>query len=94
MLGKLARIGSHLIIDKMTVLDRDRITIQRVSPVLFEASFPKWYLSEDKLIRQAAPLRCAQTWDLPEYLAPLDGEPRNLHRGFLFKRDRATAGAA
>lgn len=84
-LRELQQVAPFLIVDRVPLLDRDRITVQKVHPALFAASFPKWYLSRERFLA-ALDMRLVMEWDLPGYLAPLDGTPQDLHHGFLFEK--------
>ncbi len=65
----------------MPLWDRDRLTVQRVNPSLFKASFPCWVFSRERFASAIpAPV---MSWDLPGYAMPLDGRPLELHKGFL-----------
>lgn len=80
-LRDLLRLASFVILDKVPLWDRDRLTVQRVNPSLFKASFPCWVFSRERFASAIpAPV---MSWDLPGYAMPLDGRPLELHKGFL-----------
>ena len=65
---------------------RDRLTVQRVSPSYYDASYPAWFLGERKwlpLIEESFVIR--RRWDVPEDSLFLDGH-RVVNRGLLLER--------
>lgn len=72
----------HIIVDITTVHEEnnDRITIQRVPPSIYAASYPTWFFSEQKFIRffEAKGYRLVSDWDLPYQI--------NIgkHKGYFF----------
>lgn len=79
----------YIIIDRTTFLlsDSDRLTVQVIPPEIYEASYPCWFLSVNKVLRMIL-----QKYDLvvdfPVYAEPLEvpGVTEGRFLGFLFKK--------
>lgn len=74
----------YVIIDRTGFVagDQDRLTVQRVPPTIYQASYPAWFLSEAKLLRLfsadyelKADFSCNDQANIPSYF-----------KGFLFVR--------
>ncbi len=88
-LDRLCALDSRfLILDKVPLLDRDRLTVQNVHPSVFgeDVSFPAFFFSDSRFRSRFAPRRVAMEWDLPGYSALLDGKPADVYRGFVLER--------
>ncbi|MBL7848593.1 MAG: methyltransferase, TIGR04325 family [Cyclobacteriaceae bacterium] len=85
-LGELVKLRApFLIVDKMPFLvegDKDRLTIQRVDPAIYPASYPAWFFNE-------ARFRDFMSKNF-ETVAEFPNEDRanlpSVFKGFLFKR--------
>ena len=79
----------HVIIDRtgFVTRGRDRLTVQRVPPAIYEASYPCWFLDRESLLRDFAggwSVRCE--WTNPDEV-DIDAE----HRGMILERNRPCA---
>lgn len=74
----------HILIDITTVheQDFDRITIQRVPPSIYEASYPAWFFSDSKLINffEKNGYKLISDWSMPYQI--------NIgkHKGYFFTK--------
>lgn len=72
----------NIIIDITTIHeeDSDRITIQRVPPSIYEASYPAWFFSESKFIHffELKGYKLVNDWNLPNQIN------MGKHKGFFF----------
>jgi putative methyltransferase (TIGR04325 family) len=86
---RLTSISSrYMIVTRLPLFrgPRDRLTVQRVSPSYYDASYPAWFLGEEKwlpLIEQQFVIR--RRWDVPEDHLLLDGQSV-INRGLLLER--------
>lgn len=85
MIRTLSRCASYLAIDRLPLIDRDRLTIQRVDPALFSGSFPAWFLSENRFRSETRDFLTVMEWGLEHHSVQLDGALISPFRGFLFK---------
>lgn len=78
--------SAWLIIDRMALVDtpRDRLTVQDTTGV-YDARFPAWFLSRERIDAALAGWELLLNWVLDEHWN-LDGEPIP-HRGYLFRRE-------
>ena len=76
----------HLIIDNtfFNYVDRDRITVQKVPPSIYTATYPCWFLSYDKLKKLVAGNYIIVSEHFNDSKILLDGYPVQ-YRGFLAK---------
>ena len=76
----------HIIIDNtfFNYEDKDRITIQKVPPSIYPASYPCWFLSYKKLLEVIADKYSIVSEHLNESKIFLDGKPIQ-YKGFLAK---------
>lgn len=74
-----------IIIDRTPFLKKgsDRITVQKVPPEIYEASYPAWFFSEEKFLRHFS-----GKYELIADFDSLDRAdiPSSRFRGFIFKR--------
>lgn len=67
--------------------DKDRITIEKVWPEVYEASYPCWFFSETKFL-EFFNKKYELIEDFKGYVGeviPIDGIPQAGYKGFLFK---------
>lgn len=85
----LATDASFLLIDRTPLIedDIDRILVQKVSPRVYEASYPMWALSRKKLLSGLAPNWSLQaTTPAPEGKQPVRGMGNIQFEGLIFIR--------
>jgi len=81
-----------ILIDRTAFIDEgpDRITIQRVWPSVYEASYPAWFFEQDGFVShfsKAYSLRASFESYVPgEGIMEIDHRPAGYSRGFCFKR--------
>ena len=80
--------GHYMVVTRCPLIpgSRDRLTVQRVPPSYYDASYPAWFLGEDKwlpLIERNFIIR--RRWSVPEDRLFLDGH-RVMNQGFLLER--------
>jgi putative methyltransferase (TIGR04325 family) len=85
----LAKKAHFVILDRLPLcenLESDRLTIQRVNPSIYAASYPAWFLSERKFNNscQEYGLELILRWDVPEDKVFLDGN-EIIYSGLLYK---------
>lgn len=76
-LSRYAAMGEHVILTRCPLIDRDRLTVQRVPN---GGSYPAWFLSEKRVL-EALPGIIAQ-WEVPQDTVVLGGESV-VYRGML-----------
>lgn len=85
-LGELIKLSaSFIIVDKMPFLlegDKDRLTIQRVDPAIYPASYPAWFFNESKF-REFMSKDFETVAEFPN--ADRANVP-SVFKGFIFKR--------
>ena len=74
-----------LVIDRMPILDQRRLTVQRVPPDYYDASYPAWFVGPE-FLQHFEGWSLVMEWDLPDHAAWLDGKPVYCYRGFMFER--------
>jgi putative methyltransferase (TIGR04325 family) len=88
---------TFLLLDRFPLVDlpRDRLTVQRVPPTIYRASYPAWFFSEQRWrgLFQDAGLMLRSQWHSPEDQARL-GDLAVSFLGFLLERGSQTAPAA
>lgn len=64
----------HLIVARLPLIDRDRLTAHRVDPRLFNASHPAWFMAQEtyEAATRGLGLKPVIAWDYPEYRVQLD----------------------
>lgn len=78
---------AYIIVDNMPFLDNgsDRITIQKVSPKVYQASYPCWFLNREKILRFFSP-----DYELvADFQSPLSitlDRKTISYEGFMFKK--------
>jgi len=85
---KLAERAPFCLINRLPLIpsDEDRLTIQRVPPSIYTASYPFWFFSEKLFLRTVeATHRILMRWDVPQDKYFLDGKAV-LNCGVLLKR--------
>ncbi len=73
----------YLIIDRTPFLEKgnDRITVQKVDPKIYEASYPAWFFNQDKFMRFFS-----ETYDLIADFESQDrANIRSYFKGFILK---------
>ena len=84
-IAKLKALGArYFVADRIPILQRARLTVQRVPPEIFEASFPAWFFGPE-FTDAFSDMKLALEWELPEHPAFLDGAAVHCYRGFLFE---------
>jgi putative methyltransferase (TIGR04325 family) len=76
-----------LLIDRTPLIsaDADRLTVQKVPPRIYEASYPAWFLSRSKLLRTVSP-----KYELKEEYSCEDrANIPSEYKGLIFKRKAA-----
>jgi putative methyltransferase (TIGR04325 family) len=74
------------VFDKVPLLVRDRITVQRVDPSLFDASFTCWIMAKDRFLEETSGLEMRMSWEMPDYASWIDGTAEHINHGFVFER--------
>ncbi len=78
----------HIIVDRTSFLlaDEDRLTIQKVSPKIYKASYPAWFLNIDKFMQFFR-----SQYDLLIEFDALDKSnlPKSAFKGFIFTRKKS-----
>jgi len=91
-LEKLAKIApEYIIFDRTSLVNSgdDRLTVQRVHPSVYEASYPAWFFSKEKLLGHFEHYTCIA--EFPSYIESevvlyIDGKPQAGDKGFFLKR--------
>ena len=92
-LSELAEIApAFIIFDRTSLIDTgaDRLTVQRVHPSIYEASYPAWFFEREKLLAHFDHYTCLA--EFPSYIASettllIDGKPQAKDMGFFLKRN-------
>lgn len=84
-LRALAACAPYLVIDRLPLIERDRLTIQRVDPTLFDGAFPAWFLSETRFRAETSRFDVVMSWTVPSHRVSLGGAEIEPFKGFLFK---------
>jgi putative methyltransferase (TIGR04325 family) len=69
----LAGLGSHwLLLDRLPLIDgpRDRLTVQTVPPTLYDARYPAWFLSRERLDAELTGWSRRLHWQAVERIGP------------------------
>ena len=78
----------HIIVDRTSFLlnDQDRLTVQKVSPKIYNASYPAWFLSINKFKQIFRP-----KYDLLIEFEALGKSnlPKSVFKGFIFSRKKS-----
>jgi putative methyltransferase (TIGR04325 family) len=83
----LLRGFEFMIFDRTTFLkNRDRLTVQKVRPGIYEASYPAWFLNEEKFLKE-----CGEKYDLWAEFDSLAGQiplagDETYEKGYIFKK--------
>lgn len=90
MLERYGRLGTHLIVTRMLLNSgSDRLTVQTVPG---QASYPAWFLSEDRFL-SALPGRLLMRWSVPQDRLTLDGQTVT-GQGFIIEVDQINSKSA
>jgi putative methyltransferase (TIGR04325 family) len=85
LLAEIARRGfGHVLIDRTGFVSGrgDRLTVQRVPPAIYDASYPCWFFQKEGLLRSLGPnYRAVAEWPSSDAV-DIDAE----FRGFLLER--------
>jgi putative methyltransferase (TIGR04325 family) len=89
-LASVLRKGFPMIVVDRTPLipgSRDRLTVQRVPPSVYPASYPAWFFSRDRFLDEfrAGYELCAE-FDALAGRIPLSGGVTAVDKGFIFRR--------
>lgn len=73
-----------LVFDKMPLSaeGRDRITLQRVSPAIYKATYPAWFFDREKLLAFLEPAYQS----VAEFNCPVEANIPSTFKGFIFRR--------
>ena len=88
LLKKIINYGlEFIIIDRTAFIkgDKDRLTIQKVSPKIYKASYPAWFFSETKFLKYFE-----EEYKLIEEFEALGKDMANIpsrYKGFIFRRE-------
>ena len=76
---------TYIIIDRTPFINNDdRITIQKVHPNIYNASYPSWFFNENKLLK-----KFTQNYELiTDFETPDKANIKSVFKGFLFKLKR------
>lgn len=86
VLEKVQSLGFEFILfDRTPLLEKggDRITVQEVSPKIFPASYPCWFLNQEKFLNAMA-VRYVFVADFESFEKPVF--ENSVFKGFIFKR--------
>ena len=74
-----------LIFDKMplSVEGRDRITLQRVAPAIYKATYPAWFFDRQKFMSFLEPAYHL----IAEFNSPVEANIPSVFKGFIFRRN-------
>lgn len=77
-----------IIIDRTAFIkgDKDRLTVQKVSPKIYKVSYPAWFFSEIKFLKAFE-----GRYELVEEFEALDKDRENIpsiYKGFIFRRKK------
>jgi putative methyltransferase (TIGR04325 family) len=92
LLEKVLSLGfEFILIDRTTFLEKgdDRITVQKVSPEIYEASYPAWFFNREKFLS-----RFSKRYELMAEFDALSGTiylqgGRAADKGFIFRKSGA-----
>jgi len=74
-----------LLVNRMPLIDADRLTVQVVPPSVFNGSYPAWFFSSEKAMQNLTRKHeLLMSWPVPEDRPVLDGRIVP-YRGFLLK---------
>ena len=79
----IALKANFVILDRLPIMTRQRLTVQLVPPHLFGGSFPAWFLEEEKVCATLHGYALTLQWRLPEHVAQIDGQLHDVYRGML-----------
>lgn len=74
------------VFDKVPLLERDRITVQRLDPSLFDASFTCWMMARERFFEETSRLKMSMSWNMPDYPSRIDDKAAHINHGFVFGR--------
>ena len=90
LLDRIIGLGfEYIIIDRTLswALEDDRLSVQRVNPRIYEASYPCWILSEGKILRKlSTAYNLIESFDAHSGAEISIGNASARYRGFLHKR--------
>lgn len=86
LIGKIIKNGfKFIIIDRTPFIedDKDRLTVQKVSPKIYKASYPAWFFSETKFLKYFE-----GRYELVEEFNAFDkANIPSKYKGFIFRRE-------
>jgi putative methyltransferase (TIGR04325 family) len=91
-LSELAGMApEYIIFDRTAFMDTggDRLTIQRVPPSIYEASYPSWFFNQKKFLTHFAGYSCLAEFSSyvgTENVLLIDGKPLAKDKGFFLKK--------
>lgn len=91
-LSSLAKIApAYIIFDRTSFIDNgdDRLTVQRVNPSIYEASYPAWFFNKEKVLahfNDYTLLAEFSSYVEGEAILCIDGKPQAKDKGFFLKR--------
>ena len=76
----------YIIIDRTPFIDseKDRITVQKVHPKIYKASYPCWFFSEEKF-KQAFEVNYEL---ITEFTSTDQANIKSVFKGFLYKQKK------
>jgi putative methyltransferase (TIGR04325 family) len=84
-MSELAACAPYLIIDRLPIIERDCLTVQRVDPSLFVGAFPAWFLSQERFRTETAGFELMMSWSVPGHRVRVNGVDLEPFKGFLFR---------
>lgn len=76
--------AEFFLIDRLPLLAKPRLTVQRVPREIYRGSFPAWFLGREQFLAAFAGWEVMLHWTLPEERPTLDGRPGEPFEGVLF----------
>jgi putative methyltransferase (TIGR04325 family) len=84
-LRQYAGVARHLLVTRLPLIERDRITVQKVVSPQYSASYPAWFFSRDRFLGELQALGTViERWDVPQDQPFLDGR-RVMYCGVLVR---------
>ncbi len=82
---------AYIIVDRTAFIDAgdDRLTVQHVDPVIYEASYPSWFFNRERFFGHFEDYTCLAefaSYVEGETILNIDGKPQGKDKGFFFKR--------
>jgi putative methyltransferase (TIGR04325 family) len=86
-----AMAPAYIVFDRTSFIDsgEDRLTVQRVHPSIYDASYPSWFFNEEKFRTHFDEYDCLSEFSSyveGETVLLIDGKPQGKDKGFFLKR--------